>query len=282
MQLLPLKNQFVAALEQQYGANEAAQFFYMLAEESLGFSKTEIALQPNFILSAQKQDYFKQAQERLQNWEPIQHIIGKAYFFGNEFLVNEHTLIPRPETEELIEWIANNSKNESTSVLDIGTGTGCIAISLAQQLLNAQISAMDISAEALKKAQQNAAKLNAKVNFIQQNVLELKEFNEFYDVVVSNPPYVRESEKALMKANVLDFEPETALFVEDSDPLIFYRKIAELFLAKAKKTSQLYFEINEYLAQELSELLYNLGFTTVEVKKDFRGKDRMLKATLNQ
>ena len=280
MQLIQLKNQFVAVLKQQYGADEAAHFFYMLAEESLQLSKIEVALESNFIVSKEQQAYFTKAQRRLQQSEPIQHIIGKAYFYANDFLVNEHTLIPRPETEELIEWIVHNTKSEDISVLDIGTGSGCIAISLAKQLKKTQVSAMDVSAEALKVANTNALKLKTEVRFIEQNVLELDKLDQAYDIVVSNPPYVRESEKELMKANVLDFEPDTALFVSNADPLIFYRKIAQLFLANAKKTSRLYFEINEYLSKELTELLYTLGFTSVEVKKDFREKDRMLKATL--
>ena len=281
MQLIQLKNQFVAVLKQQYGADEAAQFFYMLAEESLQLSKIEVALESNFIVSKEQHTYFTEAQKRLQQSEPIQHIIGKAYFYANDFLVNEHTLIPRPETEELIEWIVNDTKSEDISVLDIGTGSGCIAISLAKQLKKTQVSAMDVSAEALKVANTNALKLKTEVRFIEQNVLELDKLDQAYDIVVSNPPYVRESEKELMKANVLDFEPDTALFVSNADPLIFYRKIAQLFLANAKKTSRLYFEINEYLSKELTELLYTLGFTSIEVKKDFRGKDRMLKATLH-
>lgn len=280
MQLIQLKNSFVKPLLPIYGEDEAQQFFYMLAEAYLGFSKIDIALQPNQIIVAEQLDKFEKAKQRLLVNEPIQHIIGHAYFYENEFKVNEHTLIPRPETEELVDWIITDSKQESLKVLDIGTGSGCIAISLAQKLTKAKVTAMDISAEALKVARENATFMDAEVEFVNQDILELSEFKTSFDVVVSNPPYVRELEKQAMSANVLDYEPDSALFVENENPLVFYKKIAELFLAQAKTKAVLYFEINEYLAAELTALLYKLGFTFVEVRKDFREKDRMLKATL--
>lgn len=280
MQLIQLKNSFVKPLLPIYGEDEAQQFFYMLAEAYLGFSKIDIALQPNQIIVAEQLVKFEKAKQRLLVNEPIQHIIGHAYFYENEFKVNEHTLIPRPETEELVDWIITDSKQEPLQVLDIGTGSGCIAISLAQKLTKAKVTAMDISAKALKVARENATFMDAKVEFVNQDILRLSEFKTSFDVVVSNPPYVRELEKQAMSANVLDYEPDSALFVENENPLVFYRKIAELFLAQAKTNAVLYFEINEYLAAELTALLYKLGFTFVEVRKDFREKDRMLKATL--
>lgn len=280
MQLLQLKNSFIEPLLSIYGEGESQQFFYMLSEVYLGCSKIDIALQPNQIIDAEQLNKFEEAKQRLLINEPIQYIIGGAYFYGNDFEVNEHTLIPRPETEELVDWIVKDSKQQSLQILDIGTGSGCIAISLAQQLPKATMTAMDVSAEALKVAQQNAISMNVEVQFVPQDILKLPKFETSFDVVVSNPPYVRELEKEAMSANVLDYEPDSALFVANENPLVFYKKIAELFLAQAKTTAVLYFEINEYLAAELTALLYKLGFTFVEVRQDFREKDRMLKATL--
>lgn len=280
MELLQLKNNLIKVLTPRYGAEEAEQFFYMLSEAYLGCSKIDVALNPNKLILSEKQQFFNLAIERLQKNEPVQYIIGSAYFYGNEFKVNEHTLIPRPETEELVDWIIKDTHNTELTILDIGTGTGCIAISLAQQLKDSKVSAMDISAEALQMAKQNAETLKTTVNFIEQDVLKLIQFTTDFDVVVSNPPYVRELEKQAMSANVLDYEPNTALFVSDTNPLIFYYKIAELFLAQAKKSALLYFEINEYLGTELKQGLQKMGFTSVEIRKDFRGKDRMLKASI--
>ena len=280
MQLFSYKNNFIAQLTGLYGKEEAEQHFYMLSEEFLGFTKVEIALEAQKELTPTELDQFNQALKRLKNYEPIQQIIGKAYFYGNDFMVNQFTLIPRPETEELVDWIIEENRNKEINILDIGTGTGCIAISLAQNLPNAKVAAIDISNEALKIAKKNAKQISVSVNFQQQDILNATSFTGNLDVVVSNPPYVRNLEKDMMSANVLNYEPATALFVSDEDPLLFYRKIAQLFLAEAKTEAILYFEINEYLAKELKKLLRNLGFQSVEVRKDFRGKNRMLKATL--
>ena len=280
MQLIQLKNNFIESLLPIYGKEESQQFFYMLSEAYLGYSKIDIALQPNQIITAEHLDILEKAEQRLSLNEPIQYIIGSAYFYGNDFEVNEHTLIPRPETEELVDWIVTEAKHEPLQILDIGTGSGCIAISLAQQLPKAKVTAIDISAEALKVAKRNSTSIKAEVEFVIQDVLKLNKLDTSFDIVVSNPPYVRELEKEAMHANVLDYEPGSALFVSDINPLIFYYKIAELFLVQAKKTAVLYFEINEYLADELTKGLQKMGFTFVEVRQDFREKDRMLKATL--
>ena len=280
MQLFQYKNDFVNQLKIPFGIEEAKSFFFMLCDSYLNMDKIAVALNSSHIISSTQLNKFELAKERLLNHEPIQHIIGHAYFYGNEFKVTPDTLIPRPETEELVDWIIQDIQNPDVNILDIGTGTGCIPVSLALELTKAKVSTMDISAEALKIAKINADNLNAQVNFIQQDVLKLDSFNQEYQIVVSNPPYVRESEKEQMHKNVVDFEPETALYVSDSDPLIFYLKIADLFLHQAHKKALLYFEINEYLSQELKDQLIEKGFTSVEIRQDFRGKDRMIKAHL--
>jgi len=280
LQLLQLKKDFVKQLAQQYGEQESEQFFYMLSEAYLGYSKIDIALNPKELIKEKKHELFSLAFQRLVKNEPIQYIIGNTYFYGNTFVVNEHTLIPRPETEELVDWILNDIENKPINILDIGTGSGCIAISLAQKLSQATVSAMDISQEALVIANLNAHNIKVNIDFKEQDVLQAKKLFKEFDIVVSNPPYVRDSEKQEMSANVLDFEPDSALFVSDTDPLIFYYKIAELFVAQAKKGAVLYFEINEYLGTELKEGLLKMGFTSVEIRQDFREKDRMLKASI--
>lgn len=278
MQLLILKNNSITQLIPYYGSNEAAQLFYMLSAQYLGFSKVDIALEPQYEISEKSLQLFKIAINKLLEWEPIQYILGQAYFYGNEFKVTPSTLIPRPETEELVDWVVADLKDQSVTILDIGTGSGCIAISLALNLPNAQVSAIDISEKALTVAKENANILGADIRFETQNILEQNQLFSSFDVVVSNPPYVRHQEKKAMQPNVLDYEPETALFVQDHDPLVFYKKIALLFLEQAQKGALLYFEINEYLTNEMIKLLKNLGFTSIQIKKDFRGKDRMLKA----
>ena len=280
MQLLQLKNNTIKSLASQYGDQESEQFFYMLSEAYLGFSKIDIALNPNEFIAKEKEELIALTLVRLKNNEPIQYIIGDTYFYGNTFVVNEHTLIPRPETEELVDWVLKDTPNKPIDILDIGTGSGCIAISLSQKLIKATVYAMDISEGALQTAKINAENIKVNVKFIEQDVLKESKLFKDFDIIVSNPPYVRCSEKQAMSANVLDYEPDSALFVSDTDPLIFYYKIAELFLAQAKKTAVLYFEINEYLGAELIEGLKKIGFTSVEIRQDFRGKDRMLKASI--
>ena len=280
VELIQLKNNLLKVLIPQYGVEESEQFFFMLSETYLGVSKIDVALNPKLLVNKEKHVLFSSALERLLTNEPIQYIIGSTYFYGNDFEVNRHTLIPRPETEELVDWIINDTGNKALKILDIGTGSGCIAISVAHKLPKAQLTAMDISAEALTMAKKNADKLKVCVNFEEQDVLKLTEFTNEFDIVVSNPPYVRELEKEMMSANVLDYEPDLALFVSDTNPLIFYYKIAELFLAQAKKNALLYFEINEYLGTELKEGLQKMGFTFVEIRQDFRAKERMLKASI--
>ena len=200
------------------------------------------------------------------------------------FEVNENTLIPRPETEELVEWIVDEQKTkdkrQKVSILDIGTGSGCIPITIKKEIPNALVSAIDVSEKALEMARKNAIDNEVEVNFILQNILESESLIEKYDIIVSNPPYVRNLEKQEIKKNVLDYEPHLALFVEDTDALLFYRKIAQLALSGLAPNGKLFFEINQYLGKETIELLENLGFKNIELRKDFVGNDRMICCTI--
>lgn len=198
--------------------------------------------------------------------------------------MNENTLIPRPETEELVEWIVAESRNSATGslkILDIGTGSGCIAISLAKNLPNAEVFALDVSEKALAVAKKNADTNKVKVNFIQADILkinDLVELSTHFDIIVSNPPYVRHLEKAEIKPNVLEYEPHLALFVEDTDALLFYRKIAKLAKENLAEKGKLFFEINQYLGKETLQLLEKFGFNSTELKKDIYGNDRMTRS----
>ena len=224
--------------------------------------------------------------------KPIQYILGETEFYGLRFEVNENTLIPRQETEELVELIIENTKYEVGStkltVLDIGTGSGCIAISLANNILNAEVFAIDVSEKALATANKNAEINNVTVNFIHSDILKIDDLKSlctsnfvlpsFFDIIVSNPPYVRNLEKVEIKPNVLQYEPHLALFVEDSDALLFYRKIGELAKKSLTQNGKLYFEINQYLGKETVQLLEDLGFRNVELKKDIYGNNRIISA----
>lgn len=290
MLLQEYKINFLSNLSPIYGKDEVQQFFYILCESILKLSRIEVSLNYDYTLTEGQLTAFKQAEGRLLKSEPIQYIVGNTYFYGSEFNVNEHTLIPRPETEELVEWVLKDHKENLRNYLDIGTGTGCIAVSLAKNLPNnkdtaaPKVTAIDFSAEALKMANLNADANKVAIDFLQLDILEQERLDQSYDVIVSNPPYVRDLEKKEMHANVLDFEPASALFVPESDPLLFYRKIAQLIknsYPKQEKTRYLYFEINEYLATETKDMLEQYGFKNIEIKNDFRGKPRMIKALWN-
>ncbi|NGX83826.1 peptide chain release factor N(5)-glutamine methyltransferase [Aequorivita sp. KMM 9714] len=282
MKISELKNYFHEQLSGLYPSEEIQSFFYILSEEYLNLSRVNIALNPETEVSANDYDKFQIALFKLNNHEPIQYIIGETEFYGLPFKVNKYTLIPRPETEELIDYIISNHKtttqhSEPTSILDIGTGSGCIAISLAKNLPNSKVSALDISEKAIKVASENAEINNVNVDFFQTDILKVTALPEHYDIIVSNPPYVRELEKELMQENVLRHEPDSALYVTNSDPLLFYRSISRLAKIHLKPGGKLFFEINEYLADEMIQLLKDEGFKKIEVKKDIFGKDRMMK-----
>lgn len=309
MLLKEFRNHFNNQLSTVFPQTEIDSFFFLLIEKELDLKRIDVALNNQLPIPEEKFKHLYNSLSRLKSQEPIQYILGETEFFGLPFRVNKQTLIPRPETEELVEWIISEVKKsqsykvETFSILDIGTGTGCIPISLAKNLPNTTTTAIDISSEALKIATQNAEINDVEIDFIEQDILNIESLNIIankmkqsqnnnevtlpktpgndikFDVLISNPPYVRELEKAEIQPNVLENEPHLALFVEDKNPLIFYKKIAELAKNHLKKDGVLFFEINQYLAKETIEMLTGKGFKT-ELKKDIFGNDRMTKSIL--
>ena len=274
------KKQFLTTLPAFYGETEAVNLFYLTMEFVLGVNKAACILNSSEQISEQKIQQLQQVTNRLQNNEPIQYIFEKAWFFGYEFRVSPATLIPRPETEELVDWVLTEMKKmpeKKWRVLDIGTGTGCIPITIKKEFPLATVSAIDVSEEALKIAKENAETLQAEIHFIQQDILKTEEL-ETFDIIISNPPYVRNLEKEEIKGNVLQHEPHLALFVADNDPLIFYRKITELAHKSLTENGMLFFEINQYLGKEMKEMVSEY-YQTIELRKDLQGNDRMMKAT---
>ena len=283
MLLKQYKTHFFDSLKNIQDEQEIESFFFILTEYLHNLKRVDVALNPNFELSDAAIEKWNVILAELQQEKPIQYITGEAWFYGLQFEVNENTLIPRPETEELVEWILNSpiiQHPTPITILDIGTGTGCIPISLKANLPQANVSAIDVSKQALEVAKRNAELNKVEVNFIQTNILEVENLNQHFDVIVSNPPYVRNLEKQEIKKNVLDYEPHLALFVEDTDALLFYRKIAQLALKNLSPNGLLFFEINQYLGKETVELLENLGFKNIELKKDIYGNDRMIKCSI--
>ena len=277
---------FSEALSAIYPKTEIESFFFILMEEILELQRIDTVLKPHFLITEEKIIDLKNILKRLLKEEPIQYILGNTEFYGLPFLVNKNTLIPRSETEELVAWVLAETnllvtnKQKEISILDIGTGTGCIPISLAKKLSAVHISAIDISLEALTIAKQNALLNNVTINFIAADILKTKVLTQQYDIIVSNPPYVRELEKVEIKNNVLENEPHLALFVANDNPLIFYSKIADLAKQHLSKTGILFFEINQYLGKETLMMLQEKGFKNIQLKKDFLGNDRMIKCDL--
>jgi release factor glutamine methyltransferase len=282
MKIKEYRTQFIQVLTPLYGEGEAESFFYLILEEKQQLKRIDLALHPDLVLSEEEIVVWNSILEQLKLEIPIQYLLGKTSFYGLDFEVNENVLIPRPETEELVDWIVSQnlkiSESQSLKILDIGTGSGCIAVSLAKNFPNAEVFAIDVSEKALTTAQKNAELNAVEVTFISQNILETLDLGQKFDIIVSNPPYVRNLEKEEIKKNVLDNEPHLALFVEDHDALIFYRKIAELAQKNLSNSGQLYFEINQYLGKEMISLLEELNFKNVELRKDIYGNDRMMMA----
>jgi release factor glutamine methyltransferase len=283
MTIKQFRDQFIQELTPLYDAGEAESFFYLILEAKHQLKHIDIALQPELVLPVSELEIWNSILEQLKREIPIQYLLGTTHFYGLEFEVNENVLIPRPETEELVDWIIESQKlevrNKMVKILDIGTGSGCIAISLAKNLPNAEVFALDVSEKALAIAQKNAELNQVQVQFICQSILETEDLGQQFDVIVSNPPYVRHLEKQEIKKNVLDNEPHLALFVADDDALIYYRKIAQLALKNLSQTGQLYFEINQYLGQEMLDLLQEMDFKNSELRQDIYGNDRMTKST---
>lgn len=263
-----------------YASEEIEQFIAIIFRHLCNYSRAELIIYKNSKLSESLASEIRRFTSRLKAHEPIQYILGRTYFLDFEFIVRPGVLIPRPETEELIELICTNRHESGLRILDIGTGSGCIAISLAKLIPQANVSAWDISPDALKIAAENAQANQANIQFSLTDILTFNPeiYSDRFDIIVSNPPYVCLSEKMEMAKNVLDYEPHLALFVEDTDPLLFYRTIAQAALTLLNKGGELYFEINARFGSETREMLKSLGYQQVMVICDIHGKERITKA----
>ena len=292
MTIKQYREHFNESLKHLYPTSEIDSFFFLILEEYMDLKRIDVVLKSDFYLDKKSLNLMQIATKQLEQEIPIQYIIGKTEFFGLPFNVNKEVLIPRPETEELVEQVLNEisiiktcktstdlaSKEKQFKILDIGTGSGCIAISLKKQLPSSEISAMDVSDKALRVANKNALLNQLDINFIHQDILKTNYLDKLYNVIVSNPPYVRELEKKEIKNNVLNNEPHLALFVDNKNPLLFYNKIAELAKKFLTKNCQLHFEINQYLGKETIKLLAEKGFKNIQLKKDIFGNDRIVTA----
>lgn len=275
----PLVRQIREALHGSYADAEALSLAKMLLVELFGFTTLELYGGKDRGFPEKEQALLADIVCRLQNHEPIQYIIGRETFMDLTFEVDPNVLIPRPETHELVEWILDDYRlGANCRILDIGTGSGCISVSLARFLSGAVLEAWDVSDEALVVAKRNAVRNEVKVLFRKQDVFEAVPSSLKYNVIVSNPPYITEKEKVDMESNVLDWEPSIALFVPDSDPLLFYRRIAELGLGMLLPSGALYFEINRDYGAMMKLMLEDMGYRNVELRKDMFGNDRMIKA----
>jgi release factor glutamine methyltransferase len=300
------RTQFIQALEPIHGIDEAESFFYLILEDKFQMKRIDLALDVNFEFSDEAINVWENLVNQLKKEIPIQYLLGNTEFYGLPFIVNENVLIPRPETEELVHWIIEWEKRierlkdekiegqkdieierlkdekiegqRDFKILDIGTGCGCIAISLAKNLPHAKVFALDVSADALKVAKLNAEQNGVSVTFLEKDILQAEDLMEQFDLIVSNPPYIRNLEKHEIRNNVLDHEPHIALFVDDFDALLFYRKIAILSTKNLINGGQLFFEINQYLGTEMIALLTASGFSDIELRKDIYGNNRMTRA----
>ena len=272
-----IANKIHEGLADIYSAGEVSALTRIIATELLAVSQMAFYMKDDVALTAEQETLLDDAIARLQKHEPIQYILGYSDFCGLRFNVTPATLIPRPETSELVEWIVSEATGNE-SILDIGTGSGCIAISIANKLPQSKVSAWDISPDALAVAKENSKANGCNVAFKQADILAYKPAGEQFDIIVSNPPYIKEVEKELMHSNVLDWEPHTALFVPDNDPLLFYRTIAQKATTMLRPGGKLYFEINRAHGKETVEMLAALGYANIELRKDFADNDRMIRA----
>lgn len=280
MKIGELEEQYRLELEQLYDDDEVKALFSLSAEHVLGLSPSRLRMDKHVTVSFIDIQKLLSILNDLIIGKPIQHILGEAHFYGSVFKVNKNVLVPRPETEELVDWIIsenNTPANQNFRVLDIGTGSGCIPISLKKHLPHFEIYTLDVSPEAISVAKENANEMDVKINFIEDDILNFKSDLKF-DIIVSNPPYIRHLEKEEMHNNVLAHEPHLALFVSNEDPLIFYKAIADFALTNLNPGGQLYFEINEYLGKETVKMLEDKGLTDIKLRNDMQGKDRMIKA----
>lgn len=272
-----INNYIQDSLQSIYSPQELKSIKMALSLDVLGLNQMDIYLSKDIKLSRSQWQKLKTAVGRLAQHEPLQYVVGSAYFYGSKFKVKAGVLIPRPETEELVDLILRENKGEY-SLLDIGTGSGCIALSIAKSNASAKVEAWDVSDDALRIARINRKELGVDVRFKKQDVLTYQPKSKRVDVIVSNPPYITYEEQALMKENVLAWEPHLALFVENHNPLLFYNRIAEIGLTILKKGGRLYFEINQAFGHEMWQLLEQKGYKNVQVLKDVFGKDRIVTA----
>lgn len=277
--------QLMYQLFELYDDRESANIADWVIEHITGFKRIDRITNKQFPLNTSQQELLKTYTEQLLQHKPVQYVLHEAWFSGMKFFVDKNVLIPRPETEELVEWVvleSQKSKSKSQKILDIGTGSGCIPIALKKRLPDFDLYALDVSQGALSVAEKNASALNAAISFYEINILNKASWDQLpkFDIIVSNPPYIKQSEEKEMRGNVLQHEPHLALFVPDEDGLLFYKAIAEFGLQHLNKGGQLFFEINEMLGNEVRLLLEKFGYSNVEVKRDMQGKDRMVKAIL--
>ena len=267
---------FLNELSDLYPENELKSIMYISIDFHLELTKSGTILQSDKFLKNDEISVLINIVDRLQKMEPIQYILSETKFYGLSFHTKKEILIPRPETEELVDWIIKDNQGSEKKYLDIGTGSGCVIISLAKNLKGI-FDAIDISEESIRIADKNSIKNKVNINLKQTDVLH-SELEGKWDVIVSNPPYVLNSEKEVMNKNVLNWEPDLALFIEDKNPLLFYKAIAKKASNVLRKNGFLYFEINERFGKETINLLEEIGFVNIELKKDINGKDRMVKA----
>ncbi len=279
--LKTVRDYYVAQLIPLYGSRESAQLVVLLIKHFFGFDKVKMALEPDLRLSESELLQLHFAVKELLNNKPLQYVLGETEFYGRRFITKSGALIPRPETEQLIDLIIDKEKSRKTfSIVDIGTGSGCLAISLALEFPEANVTAFDVSAEALDVARENGALHEVAVDFIKADLLTEKHvyFERQADLIVSNPPYVRHSEQALMRKNVTDWEPSLALFVSDEDPLVFYYALAKLAAEKLNKGGSIWVEINEAFSKEVMAIFDENGLSNAQCFQDFHNKDRFVRA----
>ncbi|TMI92761.1 MAG: peptide chain release factor N(5)-glutamine methyltransferase [Bacteroidetes bacterium] len=272
-------------LKNVYESDESRNIIELVIEHITNMSRAEQVKNKVSYLTCTQLEEIDAITERLKKNEPVQYVLGEAWFAGMKFKVNKNVLIPRPETEELVDWIAKEALSyevRATSILDIGTGGGCIPITLKKKLSETNITAIDVCSEALFTATENAIELNAEVKFLLLDFLDEEKWNELgqYDIIVSNPPYVKQSEINAMHERVKEFEPHLALFVPDEDALLFYKKLSGFAVKHLKPGGSLFVEINESLGEQIVNLFQATGFSNIELRKDMQEKDRMIKATL--
>jgi len=273
-------NDYKTKLKVIYEDREAENIADWVFENVTGFKRWERHENQNKKLPETDTQKLEEYLSELLKHKPVQYVLNEAWFYKRKFYVNENVLIPRPETEELVEWIINDVGSKDIDIIDIGTGSGCIPVSLQKELAGVNITAIDLSEKALFVAKKNAVELNATIDFIVIDFLKEVEWKELsqYDIIVSNPPYIPITEKEILAKNVTDFEPQIALFVTENDPFIFYKKIAQFAKSHLKENGKIYVEVHEQYANDVKRIFENVGFTS-EIKKDMYGKERMVKAS---